>query len=120
MAGIRHPEREIDLAEISDWYAHRELIHLEALGLCGSDDLKECLADRRFEKEGRLPVNASGGLLGTGNAIGASGLIRVAQVVQQLRGQANGTQVQGAGVGLAHSWGGIPTATAGVAILSKW
>ena len=120
MAGIRQPEREIDLAEISDWYAHRELIHCEALGFCGSDELQRCATDGRFEKEGRLPVNASGGLLGSGNAIGASGLIRVAQVVQQIRGQANGTQVQGAGVGLAHSWGGIPTATAGVAILSKW
>ena len=120
MAGIRQPEREIDLAEVSDWYAHRELIHLEALGLCGSDDLKGCIADRRFEKEGRLPVNASGGLLGRGNAIGTSGLIRVAQVAQQIRGRANGSQVQRAGAGLAHSWGGIPTATAGMAILSKW
>ena len=120
MAGIRQPEREIDLAEISDWYAHRELIHCEALGLCGSDGIQKSTTDGRFEKMGRLPINASGGLLGRGNAIGTSGLIRVVQVVQQLRGQANGTQVRGAEVGLAHSWGGIPTATAGVAILSKW
>lgn len=120
MAGIRQPEREIDLAEVSDWYAHRELMHCEALGLCGSDEIERCATDGRFEKKGRLPVNPSGGLLGGGNAIGASGLIRVAQVAQQIRGQANESQVQGAGVGLAHSWGGIPTATAGVAILSKW
>jgi len=120
MAGIRRPDREIDLAEVSDWYAHRELIHCEALGLCGSDEIKESIADKRFQKEGSLPVNVSGGLLGKGNAIGTSGLIRVAQVVQQIRGQANGVQVPGVGVGLAHSWGGIPTATAGVAILSKW
>lgn len=120
MAGIRRPDREIDLAEISDWYAHRELIHCEALGLCGSDGIQESATDGRFGKAGKLPVNQSGGLLGRGNAIGTSGLIRVAQVAQQIRCQANGSQVQGAGVGLAHSWGGIPTATAGVAILSKW
>jgi acetyl-CoA C-acetyltransferase len=120
MAGIRRPDREIDLAEVSDWYAHRELIHCEALGLCGSDEIKGSVADKRFQKEGSLPVNVSGGLLGRGNAVGTSGLIRVAQVVQQIRGQANGVQVPGVGVGLAHSWGGIPTATAGVAILSKW
>ncbi|OPX40431.1 MAG: hypothetical protein B1H11_00050 [Desulfobacteraceae bacterium 4484_190.1] len=120
MAGIRRPDREIDLAEVSDWYAHRELLHCEALGLCGSDEIQVCVADKSFQKEGRLPVNVSGGLLGRGNAIGTSGLIRVAQVVRQIRGQANGVQVPGVGVGLAHSWGGIPTATAGVAVLSKW
>jgi len=120
MAGIRRPDREIDLAEVSDWYAHRELIHCEALGLCGSDKIQKCVAEGSFQKDARLPVNVSGGLLGRGNAIGTSGLICVAQVVQQVRGQANGVQVPGVGVGLAHSWGGIPTATAGVAILSKW
>jgi len=120
MAGIQRPEQEIDLAEVSDWYAHRELIHCEALGLCGSDEPRKCVTDGRFEKEGRLPVNPSGGLLGRGNAIGTSGLIRVAQVVEQIRGEANGSRVQGAEVGLAHSWGGIPTATAGVTVLTKW
>jgi acetyl-CoA C-acetyltransferase len=120
MAGIRRPDREIDLAEVSDWYAHRELLHCEALGLCGSDEIKECVADKRFQKQGQLPVNVSGGLLGRGNAVGTSGLIRVAQIVRQIRGQANGVQVPGVGVGLAHSWGGIPTATAGAAVLSKW
>ncbi len=120
MAGIRRPDREIDLAEVSDWYAHRELIHCEALGLCGSDEIKRCVADKSFQKQGRLPVNVSGGLLGRGNAVGTSGLIRVAQVARQIRGRANGVQVPGAGVGLAHSWGGIPTATAGAAVLSKW
>jgi len=120
MAGIRRPDREIELAEVSDWYAHRELMHCESLGLCGSDEIKGCVAEGKFQKEGRLPVNVSGGLLGRGNAVSTSGLIRVTQVVRQIRGQANGTQVPGVGVGLAHSWGGIPTATAGVAVLSKW
>ena len=120
MAGIRRPDQEIDFAEVSDWYAHRELMHCEALGLCGTDEIKNCIADKSFQRGGRLPVNISGGLLGRGNAVGTSGLIRVAQVVRQIRGQANGLQIPGVGVGLAHSWGGIPTATAGAAVLSKW
>jgi len=120
MAGIRHPDKEIDLAEVSDWYAHRQLMHCEALGLCGPNDAGTSVDLGIFERGGRLPVNPSGGLLGRGNAIGASGLIRVAQVVRQIRRQANGYQVSGAEVGLAHSWGGISTVTAGVAILSKW
>lgn len=120
MAGIRRPDLEIDLAEVSDWYAHRELMHYEALGFCQADEISEYLDAGVFEKDGDLPVNASGGLLGRGNAIGASGLIRVAQVVRQIRGQADGDQIPGVGVGLAHSWGGPPAATAGVAVLSKW
>lgn len=120
MAGIRRPDKEIDLAEISDWYSHRELMHLGALGLCGSGEIGSSIRDGVFEKEGALPINVSGGLLGKGNAIGTSGLIRVAQIAMQIRAQADGHQVPGVEVGLAHSWGGIPTATAGVAILSKW
>ncbi len=120
MARIARPSKEIDLAEVSDWYAHRELMHCEALGLCGSDEITNCSADGRFEKNGVLPVNPSGGLLGRGNAIGTSGLICVARVARQLRGQANEHQVAGAEVGLAHGWSGIPTATVGVTILSKW
>ena len=120
MAGIQRPDKEINLAEVSDWYAHRELMHCEALGFCNLGDIGSCIADGVFEKEGPLPVNVSGGLLGRGNAIGTSGLTRAAQVALQIRGQANGYQVPGVEVGLAHSWSGIPTATAGVAVLSKW
>lgn len=120
MAGIRRPDREIDFAEVSDWYAHRQLMHCEALGLCGSNDVGTSVDLGIFERSGTLPINASGGLLGRGNPIGTSGLIRVAEVVRQIRRQANGYQIPGAEVGLAHSWGGIPTASAGVAILSKW
>jgi len=120
MAGIQRPDKEINLAEVSDWYAHRELMHCEALGLSNQDEIGSCIANGVFEKNGALPVNVSGGLLGKGNAIGPSGLIRVAQVALQIRGQANGYQVRGVETGLAHSWSGIPVATAGVVILSKW
>ena len=120
MAGIQQPDKEINLAEVSDWYAHRELMHCEALGFCNLSEIGSCIANGIFGKNGALPVNVSGGLLGRGNAIGTSGLIRVAQVALQIRGQANGYEIPGVEVGLAHSWSGIPTATAGVAVLSKW
>ncbi|MGD8226584.1 MAG: hypothetical protein PVI20_02320 [Desulfobacteraceae bacterium] len=120
MAGILKPEQQIDLAEISDWYAHRELMHYEALGFCGFHDMGQKIEDGFFEKKGPFPVNVTGGLLGRGNSVGTSGLIRVAQVAQQIRGNAEGYKVPDVRVGLAHSWGGIPTASAGVAILSRW
>jgi acetyl-CoA C-acetyltransferase len=120
MAGIRNPERQIDVAEISDWYPHRELMHCEALGFSRPDEISARISDAFFDKGGPLPVNVSGGLLGRGNIIGTSGLIRVAQIALQIRGQAGSHQVSGVNVGLAQSWGGIPGATAGVVILGKW
>lgn len=120
MAGIQHPDKEIDLGEVSDWYAHRELMHCEALGFCNAQEMGSRIADGVFERNGAIPINVSGGLLGRGNAIGTSGLLRVAQVALQIRGQAKGYQVPGVEVGLAHSWSGIPVACAGVAVLSKW
>ena len=119
MAGILRPERDLDLAEVNDWYAHRELMHCQALGLCGSKDIGACVDEGVFTKAGHMPVNRSGGLLGGGNPIGGAGLMSVARVVRQLRGQAGEQQVPGARFGLAHGWSGLPVAAAGVAVLSN-
>ena len=119
MAGIVDPENEIDVAEVSDWYPHRELMHYEALVLSPTDEIGARIENGFFGKDGRLPINMSGGLLGRGNIIGTSGLIAVAKVALQLQGLAGRLQVPRANVGLAQSWGGIPGASAGVAILSR-
>jgi len=119
MANIHRPENDIDVAEINDWYAHRELMHCEALGLNGGLELAACIEKGMFEKNGKIPVNPSGGLIGTGNPTGGAGLLSVARIVEQLRGTAGDKQVQGARYGLAHGWNGLPMASAGVAILSN-
>lgn len=119
MANIHRPETDIDFAEINDWYAHRELMHCEALGLCGTNDLSSCIQDGMFEKNGTIPVNRSGGLIGKGNPTGGAGLLSVARVVEQLRRKAGNKQLSGERFGLAHGWNGIPLASAGVAILSN-
>jgi acetyl-CoA C-acetyltransferase len=119
MAGILRPENDIDVAEINDWYAHRELMHCEALGLNGGKDLSSCIETGVFEKSGNMPVNSSGGLLGTGNPTGGAGLLSVARIVEQLRGTAGDKQIPGVRYGLAHGWNGLPLASAGVAILSN-
>ena len=64
-------------------------------------------------------MNRSGGLLGGGNPIGGAGLLSVARVLQQLRGEAGPQQIPGARIGLAHGWSGLPVAAAGVAVLSN-
>jgi acetyl-CoA C-acetyltransferase len=118
MAGITDPAREIHFAEIDDTYAFKELQHLEALGLCGRGEAGRLTADGTTGRRGRFPVNVSGGSLGTGHLLDASGLARALEVVLQLRGQAGSRQLPDVTTGVAQSWRGIPTTSGAVAVLS--
>jgi len=118
LAGIRNPQRDIDLAEIDDVFSYKELQHLEALKLCKKGEAGKLTEEGVTERNGNLPVNTSGGLLGMGYALEASGLQRVLEVVRQLRGEAGKRQIPNVKTGLAQMWRGIPTATGAVAVLS--
>jgi acetyl-CoA C-acetyltransferase len=87
-AGINDPRNEIDLAELSELYAHEELIFSEALGLAEKGKGSQLSS----EIGGELPINASGGALG-GDAPCATGLIRIIDAVKQIRGEAGEYQV---------------------------
>jgi len=116
-AKVRNPATEMELAEVDDKFSYKEPQHLEALGLSKKGTTAKGIARGDFEIGGKLPVNASGGSLGCGNVIEASGLHRVAEVALQLRGEAGRNQVDHPRTGLAASWRGIPTATGAVAVL---
>jgi len=118
-AGITAPAREIQVFEVDDTYAYKELQHLEALRVFATaKKAARATAQGATELGGPTPVNVSGGALGVGNALEATGLYRVAELVWQLRGQAGPRQVKGAKVGLAQSWRGVPTTSGAVVILS--
>jgi len=51
---------------------------------------------------GKIPVNASGGLLSKGHPLGATGVANIVEIVWHLRGEAGARQVEGAKTGLAH------------------
>jgi acetyl-CoA C-acetyltransferase len=68
---------------------------------------------------GDIPVNPSGGCLGVGNMLEATGLYKVVEIIRQLRNEAGRRQVKDARIGLALSWRGIPTTTGAVVILNK-
>ncbi|MEM0095090.1 MAG: thiolase domain-containing protein [Candidatus Bathyarchaeia archaeon] len=118
-AKVTNPWRDIDFAEIHDLFAYKELQHMEALKLCDYGEAGKLLEEGLTGLDGELPVNPSGGLLGMGYGLEASGLQKVLEVVLQLRGEAGARQIDNAEVGLAHTWRGIPTATGAVAILSN-
>ena len=117
-AEINDPMNEIDLFEVDDSYAYKELQHLIALGIdaravaSGTIDGDGATAGKR-----ELPVNVSGGSLGMGHTLEASGLYRLAEIVYQLRGEAGARQLKNAKTGLAQSWRGVPTTSGAVTIL---
>jgi acetyl-CoA C-acetyltransferase len=119
MAGIRNPMEEIDFAEVDDGYSYKELQHLEALGFCQFGEAGIITAEGVTEPDGYLPVNVSGGSLGGGHLLDASGLRSVAEVVLQLRGEAGAHQLPEVETGLAFGWRGVPTTSGAVVILNN-
>jgi len=115
-AGIRNPWQEIDFAEVDDAYAYKELQHMEALGLCREGEAGYLVQEGQTELDGQFPVNPSGGSLGLGHLLDASGLARVLEVVLQLRGEAGERQLEDVETGMAFGWRGIPT-TSGAAVV---
>ena len=119
MAGIRNPRATIDFAEIDDTFAYKELQHMEALGLCAPGEAGYLVAEGYTSLEGEFPVNPSGGSLGVGHLLDASGLARVLEVVWQLRGEAGPRQIPDVEVGLAFGWRGLPTTSGAAVVLSN-
>lgn len=117
-AGIQNPRGQIDLFEVDDSYAYKELQHLIALKLYPEPrDAGRAVETGETKLGGSTPVNVSGGALGTGAILEASGLYRIVELVLQIRGQAGPRQVTRARTGLALSWRGVPTTSGAVVIL---
>ena len=118
-AGIGNPLDVVDFAEVDDTYAYKELQALEELGLFGPGMAGEITASGGTAFDSDLPVNASGGSLGVGYMLDATGLMRTLEAVKQLRGEAGQHQLEGVEVGLVQSWRGVPTTSGAVAVLSN-
>ena len=103
-AGI--PPDEIDVVELHDAFTTGELMHYEGLGLCPKGEGARLALDGETALGGRVPVNVSGGLISKSHPLGATGVAQFCELVWQLRGEAEGRQVEGAKVALAHSQGG--------------
>lgn len=97
---------DLDLAECHDAFSIAEILHYEAMGLCARGDGGRLAASGETALGGRIPVNVSGGLLGRGHPLAATGIAQVAELVTQLRGEAGARQVPGARTGIAQCMGG--------------
>ncbi|MDO9433927.1 lipid-transfer protein [Hydrogenophaga sp.] len=97
--------KDVQVVELHDCFAHNELLSYEALGLCERGGAQQFVDDGDNTYGGRVVTNPSGGLLSKGHPLGATGLAQCTELVQQLRGQAEKRQVEGARIALQHNLG---------------
>jgi acetyl-CoA C-acetyltransferase len=97
---------DLDLVETHDCFTIAELIQYEAMGLTPRGQGARAILEGWTEKDGRLPVNPSGGLKAKGHPIGATGVSMHVLTAMQVRGEAGGMQVDGAELGGIYNMGG--------------
>ena len=85
---------DIEFAELHDCFTIAEIMALEDLGFVEKGDGGPFTAAGCTALDGRLPVNASGGLKSKGHPVGATGTAQICDVVQQIRGEAGERQVK--------------------------
>ncbi|ROZ85498.1 lipid-transfer protein [Gordonia sp. OPL2] len=102
-AGIG-PE-DIHVVELHDCFTTNEFLTYEALGLTPTGTAEKFIRDGDNTYGGRVVTNPSGGLLSKGHPLGATGLAQCAELVWQLRGQADARQVDGVNLALQHNLG---------------
>ncbi len=96
---------DVSLAEVYDLSTALELDWIEDLALCKRGEAEHLLRAGDTTIGGRIPVNPSGGLACFGEAVPAQALAQVCEVTWQLRGQAEGRQVEAAKVGITANQG---------------
>ncbi|GCD90152.1 thiolase family protein [Nocardioides sp. LS1] len=94
--------QDLDLVELHDCFATAELLHYDNLRLCEPGGAGEFIDSGAPWRDGKIPVNVSGGLLSKGHPLGATGIANLFEVTAHLRGEAGERQIEGARVGLTH------------------
>jgi len=110
LAAARLSLDDLSLVETHDCFTVAELIEYEAMGLTAPGDGARAIREGWTEKDGRLPVNPSGGLKSKGHPIGATGVSMHALAAMQLTGRAGGMQIAGARLAGIFNMGGAAVA----------
>ncbi|RJX15905.1 3-ketoacyl-CoA thiolase [Candidatus Bathyarchaeota archaeon] len=105
-AGIG-PE-DVDVVEIHDCFTIAEIIASEAMGFFEFGEGAEAVEKGKTSIGGKIPINPSGGLIGKGHPVGATGISQIYSIVNQLRNKVEPRelQVHGAEVGMTDTLGG--------------
>ncbi len=101
---------DLDLVETHDCFTIAELIEYEAMGLVPAGQGHRVVREGWAEKDGKLPINPSGGLKSKGHPIGATGVSMHVMACLQLMGEAGGMQIPGAKLAGVFNMGGAAVA----------
>ncbi len=101
---------DLSLVETHDCFTIAELIEYEAMGLTPAGEGARAIDEGWTEKDGKLPVNPSGGLKAKGHPIGATGVSMHVLAAMQLTGTAGGMQIKGAKLAGVFNMGGAAVA----------
>jgi acetyl-CoA C-acetyltransferase len=97
---------DLSFVETHDCFTIAEMLEYEAMGLAPHGQGARVILDGITCKDGKLPVNPSGGLKSKGHPIGATGVSQHVMAAMQLSGTAGGMQVPGANLGAVFNMGG--------------
>jgi len=98
--------KDVDVAEVHDCFTIAEILAIEDLGFFRKGEGGKAVEEGLTEIDGTIPINTSGGLKAKGHPVGATGVAQIAEIVMQLRGEADKRQVKDAEIGLTHNIGG--------------
>lgn len=98
--------RDIDFFELHDAFTIMCALSLEASGFCERGQGPRLAIEGEIMPSGRIPIATRGGLKARGHPVGATGMYQITEIVQQLRGEAGGNQLERARVGMAQNIGG--------------
>lgn len=98
--------RDIDFFELHDAFSIMAVLSLEANGFAECGKGPRLALDGNILVNGKIPIATRGGLKARGHPVGATGIYQIVEAVQQLRGEAAGSQVENARVGMTQNIGG--------------
>ena len=110
LAGAKLTLGDLDLVESHDCFTTAELLQYEAMGLAPRGEGAKAILEGWTEKDGKLPVNPSGGLKSKGHPIGATGVSMHVLGAMQVTGTAGGIQVKDAKLAGIFNMGGAGVA----------
>jgi len=102
---------DLSFVETHDCFTIAEMLEYEAMGLAPHGQGARVILDGYTHRDGKLPVNPSGGLKSKGHPIGATGVSQHVMAAMQLSGTAGGMQVDNARIGAVFNMGGSAVAS---------
>jgi acetyl-CoA C-acetyltransferase len=107
---------EVDGMEVHDCFNITEYMILDHSGLCKPGEAWKAIENGDTLPGGKLPINASGGLIGLGHPVGATGVRMLLDCYKQVSGLAQDTQIEGARNMMTFNLGGSATTCASLIV----